>query len=270
MLDLIKVILLGIVEGVTEFLPISSTGHLIVFAALLDFKNALGGTFEIFIQFGAVIAVLIYFRADIFKQISTVTTDKGVQRLWLNIIIASIPAGLIGFVFGDKIKEILFRPLVVAASLIVGGIIFLLVERRKNQQYPTVSLESITPRQALVVGIAQITALIPGISRSGSTIVGGMLVGLDRVVATRFTFFLFIPILGTATLYDLYKSLKTIQGSDVVNLAVGAVVAGIVSWISIRWLLNYVSRNNFVAFGYYRILAGVIIVLLVLIQVLPS
>ncbi len=270
MLELIKVIILGIVEGVTEFLPISSTGHLIVFAALLDFKNALGGTFEIFIQIGAVVAVIIFFRAELLKQVSTVTSDKGVQRLWLNIIIAFVPAAVIGVIFGDKIKEILFRPVVVAISLIVGGIIFLIVERRPNAQPSTVTLESITPRQALAVGIAQITALIPGVSRSGSTIIGGMLFGLDRAVATRFSFFLAIPVLGIATLYDLVKSLKTIQSGDVVNLLLGAVVAGIVAWIAIRWLLNYVSRNNFVAFGYYRIAAGIIIILLVLMQVLPN
>ncbi len=270
MLELVKVIILGIVEGITEFLPISSTGHLIVFAALLDFKNANSGTFEIFIQLGAVVAVVVYFRSELMKQVATVTTDKGVQRLWLNIIIAFIPAAAIGFIFADKIDELLFRPTVVAASLIVGGILFLLVERRQPSAALTTSLETITPRQALAVGIAQITSLIPGVSRSGSTIVGGMLFGLDRAVATSFTFFLAIPTLGIATLYKLFKSLKTIQGNDAVNLLLGAVVAGIVAWISIRWLLKYVARNNFVAFGYYRILAGIVIIALILINVLPA
>ncbi len=270
MLELIKVIILGIVEGLTEFLPISSTGHLIVFAALLDFKTALGGTFEIFIQIGAVVAVIVFFRTELLKQVSTVTTDKGVQHLWLNIIIAFIPAAAIGFIFLDKINELLFRPIVVAASLIVGGIIFLVVERRPKISNPTVSLEAITPRQALAVGISQIASLIPGVSRSGATIVGGMLFGLDRAVATRFSFFLAIPTLGIATLYSLYKSLSAIQGGDIVNLLLGAVVSGIVAWIAIRWLLNYVARNNFIAFGYYRIIAGIIIVSLVLIQVLPN
>jgi undecaprenyl-diphosphatase len=272
MLELVKVIILGIVEGLTEFLPISSTGHLIVFAALLDFqnKNTNGSTFEIFIQIGAVVAVIIYFRSELLKQVATVTSDKGVQRFWLNVIIAFLPAALIGFLFADKIDELLFRPIVVAISLIVGGIIFLLVERRPNTQPSTVTLESITPRQALAVGIAQITALIPGVSRSGSTIIGGMLAGLDRAVATKFTFFLAIPTLGIATLYSLFKSLKTIQGNDLVNLLLGAVVAGIVAWISIRWLLNYVAHNSFVAFGYYRIAAGIVIILLVLARVLPG
>ena len=270
MLELIKVIILGIVEGVTEFLPISSTGHLIVVAALLDFKNALGGTFEIFIQIGAVVAVIVYFRAELMKQVSTVTTDKGIQRLWLNIIIAFIPAGVVGLIFADKIDELLFRPIVVAISLIIGGIIFLWVERRPQVKPTAVTLESITPRQALAVGISQIFSLIPGVSRSGSTIVGGMLFGLDRAVATRFTFFLAIPTLGIATVYKLVKSLSTLQSNDMVNLLIGTIVAGIVAWISIRWLLNYVARNNFVAFGYYRILAGIIIIGLVLIHVLPN
>jgi undecaprenyl-diphosphatase len=266
--ELIKVIILGIVEGLTEFLPISSTGHLIVFAALLNFTTS--KTFEIFIQIGTVVAVIIFFRAELLKQVSTVTTDKGVQRLWLNIIIAFIPAGIVGFIFADKINEFLFRPIVVAISLIIGGIIFLIVERRPQPSNPTVTLESITPRQALAVGISQIASLIPGVSRSGSTIVGGMLFGLDRAVATRFTFFLAIPTLGIATLYSLFKSLKTIQGNDLVNLLLGAVVAGIVAWIAIRWLLNYVAHNNFIAFGYYRIIAGIVIILLVLIHILPG
>jgi len=266
--DLIKVIILGIVEGLTEFLPISSTGHLIVFAALLNFTTS--KTFEIFIQIGAVIAVIVFFRAEFFKQISTVTTDKGVQRLWLNIIIAFIPAGIIGFIFADKINDLLFRPIVVAISLIIGGIIFLIVERRPQPVNPTASLEAMTPQQALAVGVAQITALIPGVSRSGSTIVGGMLFGVDRAVATKFSFFLAIPTLGIATVYSLIKSLKTIQGNEFVNLILGAVVAGIVAWIAVRWLLNYVARNNFVAFGYYRIVAGIVIIVLVLIHILPA
>ncbi len=268
MLELVKVIILGIVEGVTEFLPISSTGHLIVFAALLNFTSS--KTFEIFIQIGSVFAVIIFFRAELLKQVATVPTDKGVQRLWLNIIIAFIPAGVVGLLFADKIDQLLFRPIVVAISLIIGGVIFLWVERRPHSQPTTVNLESITPRQALAVGVSQIFSLIPGVSRSGSTIVGGMLFGLDRAVATRFTFFLAIPTLGIATLYKLFKSLSTLQGNDLANLLLGAVVAGIVAWIAIRWLLNYVARNSFVAFGYYRILAGIIIILLVLIRIVPA
>jgi undecaprenyl-diphosphatase len=266
--ELIKVIILGIVEGLTEFLPISSTGHLIVFSALLNFTTS--KTFDIFIQVGTVVAVIVYFRVELLKQVATVTSDKGVQWLWLNIIIAFIPAGVVGLIFADKIDELLFRPIVVAISLIVGGIIFLWIERRPQAKPTAVTLESITPRQALAVGISQIFSLIPGVSRSGSTIIGGMLFGLDRAVATRFTFFLAIPTLGIATIYKLLKSLSSLQGNDMANLLIGTIVAGIVAWIAIRWLLNYVARNNFIAFGYYRILAGIIIIGLVRIHILPN
>lgn len=270
MLEIIKVIILGIVEGLTEFLPISSTGHLIVASALLNFQNALGGTFEIFIQLGAVVAVIIFFRAELLQQLTTVTSDKRVQRLWLNVIIAFVPAAVLGVIFIDDIKAVLFRPTVIAATLIIGGVIFLLVERRPTQSAQVQSLESITPRQALGIGIAQITSLIPGVSRSGSTIVGGMLFGLDRAVATKFSFYLAIPTLGIATVYDLVKNLNLIQSGDIVNLIVGAVVSGIVAWIAIRWLLVYVARNTFVVFGYYRILAGIIIIALVIVNILPT
>lgn len=264
MVDLIKVIILGIVEGLTEFLPISSTGHLIVAAALLDFGARMNGTFEIFIQIGAVVAVIVYYRAELLKQVATVPKDKGVQRFWLGIVIAFIPAAVLGFLFLDKIKAVLFNPTVVAISLIVGGIIFLIIERMGiGEKATTHEITSISPRQALIVGVSQIVSLIPGVSRSGASIVGGMLSGLDRSTATQFSFYLAIPTLGIATLYDLIKSLGSLQSGDMVFLIVGAVVSGIVAWLSIGWLLRYVSRNNFTAFGYYRIIAGIVILVLV-------
>ncbi len=264
MADLIKVIILGIVEGLTEFLPISSTGHLIVAAALLNFGATMGGTFEIFIQVGAVVAVIVYYRAELLKQVAAVPKDANVRRFWLVVIIAFIPAALIGFLFIDEIKAVLFNPTVVAISLIVGGIIFLVIERLGIAQKATThELTSISPRQAAIVGIAQITALIPGVSRSGASIVGGMLAGLNRSTATQFSFYLAIPTLGIATFYDLLKSLDQLQSNDLVFLLIGAVVSGIVAWFSIGWLLRYVSRNSFAIFGYYRILAGIVILLLV-------
>lgn len=262
--DLIKVIILGIVEGLTEFLPISSTGHLIVASALLNFGASMKGTFEIFIQIGAVVAVIVYYRSELLKQAAAVPKDAGVRRFWLGVIIAFIPAALIGFLFIDEIKAALFNPTVVAISLIVGGIIFLVIERLGIAQKATTdTLTSISPRQAAIVGIAQIASLIPGVSRSGASIVGGMLAGLNRSTATQFSFFLAIPTLGIATLYDLVKSLNQLQSNDLVFLFVGAVVSGIVAWFSISWLLRYVSRNSFNVFGYYRILAGIVILLLV-------
>jgi undecaprenyl-diphosphatase len=267
--DWLKVILLGIVEGITEFLPISSTGHLIVAAALLDFGGALGGTFEIFIQFGAVVAVVLFYRAELWQQVRSVWSDTGVQRLWLALAIAFVPAAGIGFLFGDEIKRVLFNPAVVAISLIVGGIIFLLVERSGiASRAQTHEITAITPRKALLIGIAQVAALIPGVSRAGTSIIGGMLVGLDRSAATRFSFFLAIPTLGIATLYDLISNLDKLQGGDLFNLLLGAVVSGIVAWFAIGWLLRFVSRNSFVSFGYYRILAGAVILLLVATNVL--
>jgi undecaprenyl-diphosphatase len=271
--EFIKVIILGIIEGITEFLPISSTGHLLVFSALLNSEVAdrLGGTFEIFIQIGAVIAVVGFYREDLWRQARTITTDRGVQRLWLGVIVASIPAGIFGFLLRDFIKETLFpqdtAPLVVATTLILGGIVFLLVERRPAAQpgapAKTNRLEDISLRQAILIGLAQTLALVPGVSRSGASIVGGMMTGLNRQVATAFSFYLALPVLGGATLLDLLLSLDEISNDDLGYLFVGAVVSGIVAWVAIGWLLRYVASNNFVAFGYYRIAAGIIILLLI-------
>lgn len=262
--EIIQVVILGIVEGITEFLPISSTGHLIVASALLNFQGALGGTFELFIQIGAVVAVIFFYRADLSNQVRSAYRSKASQRFWLNLLIAFVPAAIIGFLFGDEIKSVLFRPTVVAIALIVGGIVLILVERGKtNAKGSIASLESLSPLQALAVGIAQIFALVPGVSRSGASIVGGMLAGLDRPTATQFSFYLAIPTLGIATIYDLIKSLGDLQGNDLLNLLVGAIVSGIVAWLCIRWLLNYVAKNRLTAFGYYRILAGLVILLLV-------
>jgi undecaprenyl-diphosphatase len=269
--ELWKVIVLGIVEGITEFLPISSTGHLIVASWLLDFQAG-GEIFEIFIQLGAVVAVLAYFSRDLLDQVRRVPSDKGVQRLWLSIIIAFIPAAALGFLFNDWIDSVLFNPRVVALSLIVGGVVFLVIERGKPDEKPatTTELTAVTPKQALWIGLAQILALIPGMSRSGTSIIGGMLAGLNRQVATQFSFYLAIPTLGIATLYSLFKARDTLSDQALTYLVIGAVVAGIVAWLSIAWLLRYISRNNFVAFGYYRIIAGIIILLLSLFSTLVT
>jgi undecaprenyl-diphosphatase len=232
----------------------------------------MGGTFEIFIQLGAVVAVLAFYARTIFEQVLAVRTDTGVRRFWLGIVIAFIPAALIGVLFSDFIKAVLFDPVVVAISLIVGGIIFLLVERHlQNAPVPrTASLTSVSLRQALVIGLTQLSALIPGVSRSGASIIGGMLAGLNRQTATQFSFFLAIPTLGGATVYDLWRSRDLITNEGLLLLVIGTVVAGIVAWLSIAWLLRFVARNTFVAFGYYRIIAGIIIIALVLAQLIPS
>lgn len=262
MLDWLKVIIMGVVQGITEFLPISSTGHLIVAAALLDFNQRLDATFEIFIQIGSVVAVLAFYRTDILRQIRAVPRDTGVQRFWLAIVIACVPAVIIGFLFQDWIQSVLYSPLTVAVSLIVGGAIFLLVERRPIPAHTTATT-AISPIQAVAIGVAQVIALIPGVSRSGATIIGGMLAGLDRRTAAEFSFYLAIPMLGGVTLYELVSNLDTLSSGDLAYLLVGAAVAAVVSWIVIGWLLRYIAAHSFRSFGYYRILAGIIILLLV-------
>ncbi|MBC8171337.1 MAG: undecaprenyl-diphosphate phosphatase [Anaerolineae bacterium] len=265
--ELLKTLILGLVQGITEFLPVSSTGHLIVTSTLLNFQNSLGGTFEIFIQLGSVLAVIIFYRADLLRQARLIGTDKNVQRLWLGIIIAAIPAAVMGFLLRDFIKTVLFSPAIVGVTLIIGGIIFLFLEREpapENTPAPLADLSNITLRQALGVGIAQVFALIPGVSRSGASIVGGLLSGMNRPTATAFAFYLAIPVLGGATLLDLLLSLDEITGSDqIILLLVGLVVTMIVSLFAIGWLLRYVSRNSFRVFGYYRIVAGIVILALV-------
>ncbi|MBW4436936.1 MAG: undecaprenyl-diphosphate phosphatase [Pleurocapsa minor GSE-CHR-MK-17-07R] len=268
MLELIKVILLGIIEGVTEFLPISSTGHLIAAVAIL--RPAMGpGTiesFEIFIQLGAVVAVIAWYRADLLAKLSTLTASRDTQRFALALIVAFFPAAIIGVLTREIIKEVLFNPVVVAISLIVGGIALIAVERLpriRSLTTTTVELETITPRHALIIGLLQTLALIPGVSRSAASIVGGMLTGLNRQTATAFSFYLAIPTLGLATIADLVFSLDEINTADLLYFFIGAVVAGIVAWLSIRWLLRYVATHTFAPFGVYRIIAGIILLILV-------
>ncbi|MBZ0292646.1 MAG: undecaprenyl-diphosphate phosphatase [Anaerolineae bacterium] len=269
-MEYLKVIILGIVEGLTEFLPISSTGHLIVAAAILNFQNDLNGTFEIFIQLGAVIAVIIYYQRDLLTQARRLPRDRSVQVFWLGIVIAVIPAGILGFLLRNWIKEVLFSPAVVAISLILGGIIFLLTELRPPtaEEVTTEDVAQVSIKQAFIIGLAQTIALIPGVSRSGASIVGGMQAGLSRKAATHFSFYLAIPTLGGATLFELITSLDTISADSLFMLVLGAIVSGIIAWLSIGWLLRYVSNNTFVVFGYYRILAGIVILILVAAQIL--
>ncbi len=273
--ELIKVFILGVVQGITEFLPISSTGHLLVASALLNSEVAerLGGTFEIFIQFGSVIAVVAYYRQDLWGQVTTVRQDRNIQRLWFFIVVAAVPAAVAGILLRDFIRETLFpqqnAPIVVATALITVGFVFLLVERRRNvDETALTELQNMTLRQAFLVGIAQMFALIPGVSRSGATIIGGLLSGMSRNAAITFSFYLAIPVLGGATLLDLLLSIDDMQSNDLAYLIVGTVISGIISWMAIDWLLRYVRSNNFTIFGVYRILAGLVILLLLAVNVL--
>jgi undecaprenyl-diphosphatase len=263
MLEWIKIVILGIIEGLTEFLPVSSTGHLLLAARLLNFQQDVQGTFEIFIQFGAVVAVIGYFFRDLLAKLQAAKDDAASRRFLMNVALAFVPAAAIGFLLSDWIKSVLFAsPRVIAGSLIIGGVIMILVERLLPSPNTLLGLLNVSWRQALGTGLLQILALVPGVSRSASTIIGGMLTGMDRATATQFSFYLAIPTLGIATLYDLYKSIDQISMHDLSELLVGAVVAGIVAWLSIRWLLNYVARNTFIAFGIYRVAIGFVILAL--------
>ncbi|MCB9459344.1 MAG: undecaprenyl-diphosphate phosphatase [Anaerolineaceae bacterium] len=262
----VKVVILGIIEGLTEFLPVSSTGHLVVASYFLELRASLQGVFEIFIQSGAVVAVILYYWPDLWRQARTIRHDKNVQQLWRGIIIAFIPAAATGFLLEEAINDLLFTPVVVAIALIAGGILFIIVERyvvpRMDKETQVQDIERVTTRQAVTIGIWQVFALIPGTSRSGMSILGGMISGLDRKVATQFSFYLALPTLGGATIYKFLTSLDQISGSDMVLLILGAVISGIVAGASIAWLLRYVARNNFIPFGVYRIIVGVIILVL--------
>lgn len=261
----VSVIVLGVVEGITEFLPISSTAHLLIVADLLHFQNSIGGTFEIFIQLGAIFAVIGYYARDLLSQMRAFPTSATTRRFWLAILVAFLPAALVGLAFRKLIKQYLFAsPSVIAWSLIIGGIVLLLVERGPRRREAQVhDVEHVTLRQALGIGIAQIFALVPGVSRSGASIVGGLFAGLDRSTATNFSFYLAIPTLGAATLVDLLGSLDQITSEDFSRLLVGMLVAMVVAWFSIGWLLRYVAGRRFMRFGVYRIVAGTVILGLV-------
>ncbi|GIV98676.1 undecaprenyl-diphosphate phosphatase [Roseiflexus sp.] len=258
-----KVVILGVVEGLTEFLPISSTGHLLIVSSLLDFEGSLGGTFEIFIQLGAVLAVVGYYALDLLHQARQAPRDPQTRRFWLAIGLAFVPAAVTGLALHDWIKAVLFSPTVIGIALITGGVVLIIVERLPRGAATIHDATHLSLRQALGIGIAQALALTPGVSRSAASIIGGMLVGLDRRAATTFSFYLAIPTLGAATVVDLLTSLDQVTPSDVGRLFLGLVVSLIVAWLSIGWLLRYVANHSFVAFGIYRIVAGLIVLALV-------
>ena len=259
-----SVFVLGTVEGLTEFLPISSTGHLLLTAQLLHFRDDIGGTFEIFIQLGAIFAVIGFYSRDLLAQIRTLTTSAATRRFWLGIFVAFLPAAVIGLALHNWIKRVLFAsPSVIAWSFIIGGIVLIVVERLPYRKPTAHDIERVSLAQAFGIGLAQVLALVPGVSRSGSSIVGGMLSGLDRPTATTFSFYLAIPTLGAATVVDLLGSIHQLSAANAGHLVVGTIVSMAVAWVSIGWLLRYVARNSFVLFGIYRIIAGIVVLALV-------
>lgn len=263
-----KALILGVVEGLTEFLPISSTGHLILVGDLLDFNDERGKAFEVIIQFGAILAVCWEFREKLWKVASTVKSSAISRRFILNLLIASIPAMGLAFVFGKHIKAVLFAPIPVASAFILGALVIFWAERRQTKlMYSPAkahiqSVDDLTPLDALKVGLAQCAALIPGTSRSGATIIGGMLFGLPRAVATEFSFFLAIPVIGGATAYELLKLWKnpvSLSGDFTLAIVVGFIAAFISAFICVRWLIHYVAGHNFIPFAWYRIVFGVLV-----------
>jgi undecaprenyl-diphosphatase len=249
---LLKALIMGVVEGLTEFLPISSTGHLIVAGRLLRFPEEIAATFEIFIQLGAILAVVVYFARDLLREVRAAPAARG---LLLNLAVAFLPAALVGIALGDVIKAYLFNPVTVAFALIGGGVIMLIIEQRPRRPAVRDVLAARWPH-ALVVGLAQIASLWPGFSRSASTIIGGMLAGMDRPTALRFSFYLSIPTMVAATVFDFLRSLDEIHTEALPAFFIGTACAFLVALAVIKFLLGYVARHDFKPFGWYRIAAG--------------
>jgi undecaprenyl-diphosphatase len=260
----LKALIMGIVEGLTEFLPISSTGHLILAGSLLDFTGEKIKVFEIVIQAGAMLAVCWEYRVKIGSVIAGLFSDAKAQRFVLNLVIAFLPAAVLGLLFSKKIKAVLFAPVPVALAFIIGGVIILWVERRQKANPVAARIKSIddmTPLDALKVGFAQAFALVPGTSRSGATIIGGMLFGLSRKAATEFSFFLAIPTLFAATIYSLYKDRALLSMADIPLFGIGTVSAFVSAFFCVRWLLRYISTHDFTVFAWYRVVFGIIVII---------
>ena len=253
--DLAEAVILGLVEGITEFIPVSSTGHLIVVGDWLGQVDARAKTFDIFIQLGAILAIVWLYRARLLRTVSGARSDPASRRFLVNLAISFVPAAAVGFLIHDWIKDHLFNTSVVAWALILGGLAILLIERwSPRTRYTEVS--EVPPTTALGVGLAQVLSLIPGTSRSGATIMGGYALGLSRRAATELSFFLAIPIMFAATLYDLAKSLDALSLADAPFFATGFVVAFVSALIVVKAFLSYVSHHSFAAFAWYRIAFG--------------
>ena len=258
---LVKAAIMGIVEGLTEFLPISSTGHLILAGSLLGFTDAKAKVFEIAIQTGAILAVVIVYWQKIRETLVALPSSRQAQRFAGNVLIGFLPAVVLGLLFGKAIKAHLFTPQVVATTFILGAFVILWAESRPQSAARVQSVDDMTPLDALKVGLVQCFAMIPGTSRSGATIIGGMLLGLSRKAATDFSFFLAIPTLIGAGVYSLYKERALLSWADAPMFGVGLLFSFISAWICVRWLLRYISSHSFVPFAWYRIAFGLIVLL---------
>jgi undecaprenyl-diphosphatase len=252
---LLKAAILGLVEGATEFIPVSSTGHLIVVSDWLGLVDERAKTFDIFIQLGAILAIVWLYRVRLTRILLGAGRDSRSRRFISNLLIAFLPAAVAGFVAHDWIKAHLFEPTVVAIALVVGGVLILLIERWVPAPR-ILDANDVPPRTAFGIGLAQVLSLIPGTSRSGATIMGGYGLGLSRVAATQFSFFLAIPVMLAATMYDLLKSWSVLVPADAPVFAVGFIVSFLTAVIVVRAFLAYVSGHSFSAFAWYRILVG--------------
>lgn len=269
---LLKAAIMGLVEGLTEFLPISSTGHLILAGSLLDFTGETAKVFEIAIQTGAMLAVVWEYRQRLLGTVVGIRHDPTAQRFARNVLIAFMPAVVFGLLLGKAIKEVLFHPVPVAVAFIVGGLIILWVEHWHRRRYGDRDLEGarrarvetvddMSARDALSIGLIQCLALVPGTSRSGATIIGGMVLGFSRRCATEFSFYLGIPTLMGAGAYSVFKQREALHAGDLPMFAVGLVVAFFSALLCIRWLIRYVSTHDFTVFAWYRIAFGAVVLL---------
>jgi undecaprenyl-diphosphatase len=256
--SLVSALILGIVEGLTEFLPVSSTGHLILVGQLLHFNDDKGKVFEIVIQFAAILAVVWEYRARLFHTLCSMTREAASKRLALNLIVAFMPSAVLGFLFLKQIKAYLFNPIVVASAFIIGGLLILWAERREHK-IRAETIDDMTWIDALKVGFAQALAMIPGTSRSGATIIGGLFFGLSRLAATEFSFFLAIPTMFAATVYDVYKHRDLFTSEDLGLFAAGSTVSFISAFLAVRGLIRFISKHDFTVFAWYRIAFGILV-----------
>ncbi len=273
-IEILKVIFLGIVEGITEWLPVSSTGHMLLVDAWFSLKasDAFKDMFFVVIQLGAILAVVALFWNKLFPwrkekidgDKSTIVTDKNILTLWGKVLVACVPAGVIGILFDDLLEQYLQTPLVISITLIVYGVAFILVENgNKTKRLPIQTTQEITYKHALIIGAFQVLSLIPGTSRSGATIIGALLVGIARPAGAEFTFFLAIPVMAGASAVKLLKFFMdsgTMSGAEVGYLLIGAIVAFAVSMLAIKFLMNFVKKHDFKVFGWYRIALGAIVI----------
>lgn len=257
MIDYLTAIFLGFVEGLTEFIPVSSTGHLILLIEGLNFPAPPGGVFEVFIQIGAILAVMVLYRVKIFTTVRGITHDKTSRNFARNLIIGTIPALVFGAGLHSFIKDTLYDPMVIVVTLILGGIFILLFEKKLGP-VTTQSVDDITPKQALMIGLCQSIALIPGVSRSGATIMGSLGLGLSRTAATEFSFFLAMPVMFCAVIYDLYSNWAVLETGDLGLMLAGLAASFTTALIVVKTVVGFISRHGFAPFAWYRIALGIV------------